>query len=64
MQERARQEAEARHSAADAYIRHVAGTRAPADEIMKAKALLDAGTITTAEYETIKSHALRLPPAG
>ena len=41
----------------DEYIRDVAGT-SPADEIAKAKALLDAGTITTEEYAALKAKAL------
>lgn len=41
----------------DTYIREVAG-RSPAQEIADAKTLLDAGTITDAEYATIKAKAL------
>ena len=42
------------------YIRSVAGTRttSPAAEIESAKQLLDAGTITPAEFETLKAKAL------
>jgi len=40
----------------DEYIRSVAGS--PADEIARAKALLDAGTITTEEYAALKAKAL------
>lgn len=40
----------------DDYIRQVAGSSA--DEIAKAKQLLDAGTITQSEYETLKARAL------
>ena len=40
------------------YIRDVAGT-SPADEIAKAKALLDAGTISEAEFAQLKAAALR-----
>src|SRR5690606_42058999 len=50
--------AEARR-ATDDYIRQAAGTSASAaDEIQKAKALLDAGAISPAEYEALKAKAL------
>ena len=41
----------------DDYIRSVADT-SPVDEIAKAKALLDSGSISAAEYETLKSRLL------
>ena len=41
----------------DDYIRQAAG-RSPAEEIAHAKELLDAGTITQGEYESLKSKAL------
>ena len=41
----------------DAYIRQVAG-KSPADEIVAAKALLDAGTIDEQEFAKIKAKAL------
>jgi len=51
----------AQHAAAEAdvrqYIRQTAGT-SPADDIAQAKALLDAGTITQAEFDTLKAKAL------
>ncbi|HAN23178.1 MAG: hypothetical protein CMH36_05340 [Microbacterium sp.] len=57
MAERSRAQATKAQEAADDYIRSVSGTSA-ADEIAKAKALLDAGTITAAEYESLKARAL------
>lgn len=39
------------------YIRQAAGT-SPADEIARAKELLDAGTITPDEFEALKARAL------
>ena len=47
---------------ADAYIKSVAASSAsPSEEIAKAKALLDAGTITQAEYDQLKAKALAHP---
>jgi ABC-type multidrug transport system fused ATPase/permease subunit len=42
---------------AESYIRSVAG-RSPAAEVAEAKALLDAGTITQAEFDRLKAKAL------
>ncbi|NHB85881.1 SHOCT domain-containing protein [Tessaracoccus sp. HDW20] len=55
----ARADAEARQNReqAESYIREVAGS-SPADEITKAKALLDAGTITEAEFAALKAAVL------
>jgi hypothetical protein len=58
MAERSNAEAVNARSAADAYIQQVAGT-SPSEEIAKAKALLDSGTITAEEYNTIKAKVLR-----
>lgn len=41
----------------ESYIRDVAAA-SPADQIASAKSLLDAGTITPAEFERLKSKAL------
>ena len=57
MGERSAAQAQAYQRAQEDYIKQAAGT-SPADEIAKAKALLDAGTITQAEYDQIKTKAL------
>ena len=59
MAKRSAKEATELQSAQDAYIKSVAGSGAsPAEEIAKAKGLLDAGTITQAEYDALKAKAL------
>lgn len=57
MAERGAAQARRMQAAQDDYIKTVAGT-SPSDEIAKAKALLDAGTITRTEYDAIKAKAL------
>nr|WP_274636025.1 SHOCT domain-containing protein [Microbacterium bovistercoris] len=57
MAERSAGQAKAAQAAADDYIKSVAGA-SPSDEIAKAKALLDSGTITADEYAKIKARAL------
>jgi hypothetical protein len=42
----------------DDYVRSAAGTGSPADQISKAKELLDAGTITQADFDALKAKAL------
>ena len=46
-----------RETETQAYIRQVASA-SPAEEIAKAKALLDAGSITQPEFEALKARAL------
>ena len=61
MAERSAKEARQIQQAQDAYIKSVAGgtpAASPADEIAKAKSLLDAGTISQAEYDALKAKAL------
>ena len=57
MVERAGERARKDQEASDAYIRQVA-TASPTEEITKAKALLDSGTISPDEFERIKSSVL------
>lgn len=54
MAERQRAAVEAGQPGGNGPVRH-AGVSSPADEIAKAKALLDAGTITPAEFDAIKA---------
>ena len=54
MTERSMAQARKAQESTDAYIRQVA-TASPSEEIAKAKALMDAGTISAAEFEQIKS---------
>jgi hypothetical protein len=49
---------EAQQAQADAYIKSVASSGGAADEIDKAKKLLDSGAITQAEFDAIKAKAL------
>ncbi|MGO2655884.1 MAG: SHOCT domain-containing protein [Pseudoclavibacter sp.] len=57
MAERAVKEQQQVEDATKNYVRSVAGSN-PAAEIAQAKQLLDAGTITPAEFEQLKSAAL------
>ncbi|MFF1877006.1 SHOCT domain-containing protein [Leifsonia sp. NPDC058230] len=57
MAERSQKEARQVQQATDTYIRSVA-TASPADEIAKAKTLLDNGTITPDEFAHLKARAL------
>jgi hypothetical protein len=57
MAERQRAEAERAWNATGAHLRQLAGT-SPADQIVHAKALLDAGTISKEEFDRLKAKAL------
>ena len=57
MRERSDKQAETQQEAFDEYVRETAGGSAA--EIAKAKELLDAGTITQAEFDAIKAKALK-----
>ena len=56
MRERSVKQAETQKAAFDEYVRDAAGGSAA--EIAKAKELLDAGTITQAEFDAIKAKAV------
>ncbi|RYV50100.1 SHOCT domain-containing protein [Pengzhenrongella frigida] len=58
MAERSAQNARAIQSAQESYIKDVAGTGTSVDQVTKAKALLDAGAISPAEFEALKAKAL------
>ena len=58
MAERRASEFQASRAAFDEHIRSVATPSAPADQIAKAKELLDSGAIDQAEFERIKQQAL------
>jgi len=58
MTERAVQQQEAAQSQMDAYVKSVAAESSPADQIAKAKELLDKGTINQAEFDQMKQKAL------
>jgi Short C-terminal domain/Phospholipase_D-nuclease N-terminal len=49
---------QAQQAQMDAHIKSVAGSGGAADEIDKAKKLLDSGAITQAEFDAIKAKAL------
>lgn len=57
MAERHRAQVQKSVSATNEYIREVAG-KSPAEQISEAKKLLDDGTITEDEYQTLKAKAL------
>jgi hypothetical protein len=58
MAERSTRQARASQQEFDQYVQSVASQSDPAEQIAKAKQLLDGGTITQAEFEQIKQKAL------
>jgi hypothetical protein len=56
--ERAIEQQETAKAQMDTYVRSVASESDPAEQIAKAKTLLDAGTISQSEFEQIKRKAL------
>jgi hypothetical protein len=56
LQERSVKQAQDQQAAFDTYVKDTAG--GPAAEIAKAKELLDAGTITQEDFDSIKAKAL------
>ena len=49
---------QAQQAQADEYIKSVAGSSDPAEQIAKGKQLLDSGAITQAEFDDLKKKAL------
>jgi hypothetical protein len=58
MGERAQQKAQAQQSEVDNYVRSVAASSSPTEEIAKGKQLLESGAITQAEFDQLKARAL------
>ena len=58
MAKRNAEQAQAQQAQFDDYVRQTAGGGGSADEIAKAKQLLDSGAISQAEFEAIKQKAL------
>jgi hypothetical protein len=58
MADRSEKQSQAAQAQFDTYVRQAAGTGGPANEIETAKKLLDAGTITQAEFDAIKAKAV------
>src|SRR2546423_14201126 len=58
MGERAQQRAQSQQTEVADYVRSVASSGSPTEEIAKGKELFDSGAITQAEFDQLKSRAL------
>jgi Short C-terminal domain len=58
MGERAQQRAQSQKAQVDDYVRSVASSGSPTEEIARGKELFDSGAITQAEYDQLKARAL------
>ena len=58
MAERNTQQAKASQAEFDSYVKSVAATSDPTEQIAKGKQLLDSGAITQAEFDSLKAKAL------
>ena len=58
MAERSMKDVQSARAEQDAYIRSVASSSSPSDQIAQAKQLLDSGAITQNEFDSIKAKAL------
>jgi len=58
MGERSMKVAQDSQAQMDSYVRSVASSSSPTDQIAKGKELLDSGAITQAEYDNLKAKAL------
>ena len=58
MAERSQKQAQQMQEQQESYIKGVAGTTSPAEQVSQAKSLVDSGAISQAEYESMKAKAL------
>jgi hypothetical protein len=58
MAERSQAAQQQQQAAFDSYVRETAGSQDSADQIAKAKSLLDEGAISQEEYDSLKARAL------